>query len=406
MQWLDAILAFSITMLVLSMVTTTIVETIHRMGGLREAGLRLMMSHIYDQTIVPYLEKSNLKGKAGTDFEAFKQLMTKTLSPKDPKSDPESGKSGKGFWGSIAGFLSRRTRWAVPPDDMAHLDAEKFFQRLGSSPFGEAIESVLNQNKEGSPPKPEGEGQATLDPLEVGVKDIGRKFETLGEEASSYFERRARLYSVLIAFVVAWVFYVHPYDIMVTYLNKPEVTAKLIAQSEVALQQYSQQTDADKAAFEAATQQIEKHSETGVPLGWTDERVAKGGFHQFPICFPNIPVMLGLTKPSDGAEKTAGGAKWVFLFNVMWPAAISADVLWLLLGGFLIGLGAPFWARAVTSLTKIRGIATGKSAAQTDADKASENDGKEEYLGTLLNIFRSAREVKNLTQAKPDGAAT
>jgi hypothetical protein len=41
MQGLDAALAFGITMLVLAMVVTTIVETLHRIFGLREKGLAL-----------------------------------------------------------------------------------------------------------------------------------------------------------------------------------------------------------------------------------------------------------------------------------------------------------------------------------------------------------------------------
>ena len=41
MRSLDAALAFAITMLVLAMVVTTLVETLHRIFGLREKGLAL-----------------------------------------------------------------------------------------------------------------------------------------------------------------------------------------------------------------------------------------------------------------------------------------------------------------------------------------------------------------------------
>ena len=64
MTWLNAALAFAITMLILSMVTSVFVETIHRFIGLREKGLKLLVGHVYDWVIAPYLDKQGLNSAA------------------------------------------------------------------------------------------------------------------------------------------------------------------------------------------------------------------------------------------------------------------------------------------------------------------------------------------------------
>src|SRR5260221_13214626 len=79
MTWLTATLAFAVTMLVLSMVTSTFVETIHRLIGLREKGLRIMLDQFYDRVMGPYMEKAGanpdqMKG-------AFLDLMTLNRAP-------------------------------------------------------------------------------------------------------------------------------------------------------------------------------------------------------------------------------------------------------------------------------------------------------------------------------------
>ena len=51
------------------------------------------------------------------------------------------------------------------------------------------------------------------------IKDIAQKYEAFCAEVGAYFESRARLLSVLIAFAVAWFFYVHPYKLAVTYFK-------------------------------------------------------------------------------------------------------------------------------------------------------------------------------------------
>ena len=57
MQILEAALAFAITMLVLSLVSSSFVEIIHRIFSMREAGLKHMLGQLFDQVLVKYVHK-------------------------------------------------------------------------------------------------------------------------------------------------------------------------------------------------------------------------------------------------------------------------------------------------------------------------------------------------------------
>ena len=54
MHWLNAALAFAITMLILSMVVSTLVETLHRFLRLRADGLRIMLGKLFDDVVAPH----------------------------------------------------------------------------------------------------------------------------------------------------------------------------------------------------------------------------------------------------------------------------------------------------------------------------------------------------------------
>ena len=78
MQALDAALAFGITMLVLAMVVTTIVETLHRICGLREKGLALLLGCFYDRVLA---SRSGGTAGEGQERDRFIDMMTINRGP-------------------------------------------------------------------------------------------------------------------------------------------------------------------------------------------------------------------------------------------------------------------------------------------------------------------------------------
>jgi hypothetical protein len=215
MALLNAALAFAITMLILSMVTSVFVETVQRFVGLRERGLRLMLGHLYDRVIKPYIDSQG--AAAAEERNRFLDLMTVNRAP--------SGAAR--LFRRAAGDLSRNDI-EIDGDLMsrvwsgrrlAKLDVDGFMERLGASSYGDVIENAM-------------EASGLPDPDEV-LKDLSEKFEAFGREASGFFERRARLISILVAIAVAWFVYVNPHTLFSTYLTKPEVTEKVLAMQEL-----------------------------------------------------------------------------------------------------------------------------------------------------------------------------
>ncbi len=206
MELLSAALAFALTMLALSIVVTSTVETIHRIVGLREKGLRVMMGHLYDTTVAPHVARSPLSLPNPRD--AFQNVMTLNRAP-----------TGEARVGTQDGRLS------VDPENDRHfisriwsgrrigsLPLDGFMSRLGGSAFGDAIAQIARE--------------VGPDAIGAVARDVAQQFEDAARDASEYFAARARLIAVVVGIVIAWLGYVHPYALFATYLRDPEVAAR------------------------------------------------------------------------------------------------------------------------------------------------------------------------------------
>lgn len=402
MAILSAALAFAITMLILSMVTSVFVETIHRFIGLREKGLRIMLGHVYDRIVAPYVDKQGVS--SGELKETFVDLMSVNRAPAgEANSKPgggtfnfsQDGAAGEG------GLLS----WLWSGRRLARLNAEQFMSRLGGSDFGDHVSEAIRS--------------AGIENPEAALKDIAARFEQFGREASVFFERRARLLSVIAAMVVAWLMYVQPYELFRTFMDKPEVTGAVIAMQADVMNKYEAQVskaaedaakaaDADAAAEAsgdaAAAENTQKTLDeanakrdeaiaamkaatgtltaAGVPIGWTKQRLDAAGF--------KADNAFGLPIPNDSRS--------------------MKTILWLIVGGLLVGLGGPFWYDMVKSLSSIRTLATGaKSLANTgEASKDSGAAGGDALQPQTpvdhYTAARSGREAEVAVVAEEDDA--
>lgn len=88
--------------------------------------------------------------------------------------------------------------------------------------------------------------------LDDALKDIAQKFEALGKDAQDYFEGRARLISVTVAVVFAFVVHADAVDLYTTFLQNPNTTAAVIAKSDAITRQYEAAQKAATAAQHAA----------------------------------------------------------------------------------------------------------------------------------------------------------
>jgi hypothetical protein len=295
MQWLTALLAFAVTMLIFAIIVSTFVELIHRLFGYRSQGLRLMLESLYERVI-----KDRLTRQDKPTAQEFAQII---MENRALAAQPEP-----------TGLIRRFLHWLVDSSVVTDIPVEVFTQKLADN----RIISIADDWSDNI------------------IKDIAQKYEAFGNEASAYFQKRARVFSVLIAFLVAWAFYIHPYNLAVTYVKNPELAQTVAEKAEETHAEYralaarleetmqdgaasATETDALKVAMNEFSEKIDESaaktrelSDIGVPVGW--------------------PEGMVFYKPGFG------------------------NAFWLLVGGLLVGLGAPFWAQAVASLTATRDV--------------------------------------------------
>ena len=368
MQWLTALLAFAVTMLIFAIVVSTFVEMIHRFVGLRAQGMRLMLENLYQHTISPRLTS----GQKPTAAEFASIIM------ENRAMSSEANRAGRGR-------LSRLLHWLVDSSVMTDIPVEVFTQKLADNRIVSAADNWTDEV----------------------IADIGQKFEAFGKEAGTYFERRARVFSIIVAFLVAWAFYVHPYNLAVTYIKNPEVAQavadkaaeahaeyRLLAEKLANAQEAANASGASSeelreaiedfnAKIDAAKAKTQELADMGVPVGWP------GSDLKIRTCF---------AKPEAEDAFIAGFCR--MNLPVLGVTAIPSfgNIFWLLVGGLLVGLGAPFWAQAVSSLTASRDV-TNKIKDIVNPGQASGPLGARAIGGgkvTSVETFNVARKAQGL----------
>jgi hypothetical protein len=450
MQLIEAALAFAITMLALSLVVSSFVEIIHRIFSMREAGLKYVLGQMFDQVLRKYLDDAeilklvnrsrpanqrltNLTAEALKTFrDGFAERMSANRAPMGvtpratpaapPASLPETESTIWLKWlkfrawlldgpylskiepalSTVESLLSKawsllRKIGPLLPGvrlwngrDLAAMTPAEFMERLGSMEYvGQAIAEVNTEANEKAQQAAQKAGAAAADAVNVALKDVAQKFEAFGKEASGYFEGRARLLSVAVAIVLAYLAHVDAVDLFRTYLRDPNARAKVIEQAGAVTAQYKAAKDAAEAvkkivpdanaappevkaqvekirqewteAIGKVDETVKQYADLGVPLGWNPERLARADMFAWVwTCKdPNKSNGEGLGSLWKDCAKNQW-QKEAQLFRV--PGVLSVW-FYLFLGGLLVGLGAPFWYSAVTGLTNLRNSARGTTSA-------------------------------------------
>jgi hypothetical protein len=344
--------------------------------------------------------------------------------------------------GAETGLFARlRQFWAFLKDlwyghGMSTLTPAQFMERLGGDWIGEAIvgqtKSAAEQeaasrgigpNQNPQPNPAPGQANPPVDPakalqdfvsgkVDLVLQDIAQKYEAFGKEASAFFERRARLLSVLAGFVVAFGLHVDAIDLFKTFMRDPALTEAVIKQQATFQQAYvdaAAKRKAESMPANATPQQIMNEAaksvregkkqlqDIGVPIGWTDEHMRAAGM-KADYCQPlgNQP-----RKKLEPGKECATGEGETKIENVMisivpdWRTFLS-----LFLGGLLIGLGGPFWYEVITNLTNIRKVMGSDQGSPASATASPTNAAAPAGMGettetpqprTPVDIFKAAR---------------
>lgn len=399
MQVIEAALAFAITMLVLSIVCSALVETIHRIFGMREAGFRKMLGEIFDHVLAPY---AGAEGK-----EQFQARMSSIRCPVGMTSSRIEPKMPTTRWERVFEWIE--TLWRGR--GMSSHTTAVFMERLGTSPIGKElvrkVEAAVRAKVDAAPRSEADAEKERKKAVDCALQDVAQKFEAFGREASTFFERRARLLAVIVAIVVAFLLHVDAVDLFETLMRDPNSRSAVLATQDDALR-WAKRIEAGAAKLEKAApsteeirtaaadmKQAESHlRDLGVPIGWTDKRLEQTNFWGWSrdTCeAPGLPAtQIDPSKPCDQGKKRVRKL----------PVGIPTDLtlcLGLILGGLLIGLGAPFWTDVIASFTRVGDVARIIPGVDVPAIPPVPPPGGElptPQPRTPVDVFKTAHEAK------------
>ena len=468
MAYLDALLAFAFTMGALATVVTLIMELLHRFFAIRKGNLI---------EILKLLDSEVKNSPLGFSPRERWQLLTSILNdpsyPKDQQRlrspdaapDLQQAKRPRRWWGGFlvvlrrilgspmmltrgnrnAGRTSAFTSWDDLIARLSVFDSDKtMFDKV-------SLEHVLRRISE--LPSVQAAGAQADALLRSELDRLGRKFDEFGSTVSAGFKRRAQMYSLVVAVLLALVANIDGWRIFQTYLKDSALTAAVIengpafveadalAQTRlnqmIALQDRVQELDNLVSTGEATQEQqkelVEKSAELeeisspealkeakenaeravrdlidlGVPIGdayWPHNEYAK-------TAGMNLCMAERQSVESAGGFFDWAGARmglffcaafveqpvrlWTFL-NADHPNGESV-LGWLLrvvVTGMLIGLGAPFWFDLARRIAAVRGFFNGVKGGE-ERLKGKDADGdpqvRKTLVDTILDENRAAR---------------
>ena len=370
MSWLDALLAFSVLMMLLSTIVSAIVESIHSFSNQRVKGLERLVEHMYDKVITPRLG-NNLP--AGANTSRFVKQMT------DMRWLPLDENAGK--WQKLHFKLLKKTRRV---DKVQQLTTLEFLERLAETSIGNAIlerSSKVNVGQE---------------KLGVFLEDLASKFEDCGDSASKYFAQRARMISILVGFVLVFTINFNVVDVVKTLAQSEESRQALIKQGDEIAERLTIQLQEEAQAMAKQDQrdpeQIIERVSTSMERGM--ETLKKT---QLPIGWKHSPWYEELERMK--------GSQWAI---DDWFAWISSNFFTFLgwffsvfLAGVLVGLGGPFWFDTYKKLSVISSVAKSFQSQVKHEEQAQVNSGQQDAVPRakrFVDIFNTSREANNFAK--------
>ena len=312
MEWLEAMLAFAVVMMIFATFVSAIIEVLHRITRIREDGLQSMMIQVYDQIVQPGL--SRIKQTPSSTREDFVDQMTQTkLLPL-----PDDAK-----------FLRKLVYKTVNAQRLMSLPTEKFLQQFIETKDGQQL--IKEASEQGRT-----KALATL-------RNIAGHYEDFGDSTRDFFTRRSRLLSTLIAVLLAISVNLDALMVFKTFLADKGVRQVMIDKGDAVAEELQQMEDKISASTTAANgsepdikkellekaegiqSSLDDLKASGVPIGWETAPWHSKAFVNEDSYFSKLAILIG------------------------WFLSV-------LLGGLLVGLGGPFWYDTFRKLSSLASI--------------------------------------------------
>jgi uncharacterized protein YukE len=354
-------------MFILATVVSSLVETLHRLFGLREKGLALLLANFYERVIAT--RATDIR-RGDADRRRFVELMTANRGPVG--GIPMPAFLGKLLRADVAGGDNQFLSWIWGGRRLGSLNVTTFMERLGGSEYGASL--AMQASRAG------GLGAEWM------LKDLAQKFDAYGAEASQYFESRARLLSVLAGFVLAFAVNVNAFVLFQTFMTRPDI-AQSVIDSQDKLQ-------AQVDALNAAVAKVEAPGTNGAAA-----QASQADAEALRAELQKTRETVEEARQQTTASVTTLQDLGVPIGWKSWPEFVAAmrsgtPIVGLLLGGLLVGLGAPFWYKVVQNLTAVRALVggkeSGKDSTATTASAPTVPAGPTQTPNTPIEAFHAA----------------
>lgn len=323
MPYLDAALAFALTMLAISTLVTWILRAGQWLLSLRKKGMKQMLGDFFSKELQPVVEREldRLQVTANDKFiEAAKNLgVEKLYSGENP-------------------MLTREEY-----EKLSELSKEELDEWLKRSELGRKLLRDLGDRAESI------------------FEELGKRYDAVGVKFSKSFREKARLWSTVLAFFVALLLNIDSIFIAKTYMSNEGIRQAVIAQKDSLEQGYTdlQQTleqdptetislDEFKQAFSDAEAQLDVFTSAGFPIGSS--------------YYPNLCKQE--SENPDCAARSWGNS--IFGLEIPIYYGDTSWILGIILTSLLGGLGGPFWFDVVSGISRAAQSARASKKQETN----------------------------------------
>jgi hypothetical protein len=414
---IETILVLSLTYIALATAASALSGTGMRLVRLRARGLRSMIEYLYRNNVIPLLERLDAdyvasglgsqgkfadlrqRHKDGARPDSLCQFVVDMtflplISTGNGETDPRVAKVKSDDWFSLA-------------DSQEGLTLEEFRQRLAESELGQSISAVIEKDLD------------RLQDVKIEFERLTKQFDAQQNGATNWFARAARVWSISFGFLIAIGLNVDSVDLFGTYLSDPSLRRDVLERQEEILSDAEKGAiSKDPTAVGTATRAEEALAAATEKTGDVRAALAKirdsellAGLSdagqkreieallsnatalteqtsevlsdsrdyvqevrqttailtaQFPVGWDRFP---GCEKPGadrrcllSKEESSADGKKWIaYSFSERLNAMPGEHIKWLLgvlVTGFLVGLGAPFWVEVFNNMLRARNLVT------------------------------------------------
>lgn len=303
MPYLDAALAFALTMLAVATLVTSIVRLIKNTATVRREGLKKMLEEYFAAEFKPVIQRELNRLKKGVDEKVTAELEA-ALNQYDISIEVNKAEA----------------------EQLADLATDELLERLKRSNLGQKLLTDLGD-----------QAQAIFD-------ELGKRYEVVGKKATESFRVNSKKWATGIALALALVVNIDSIYIANTYINNASLTQAVIAQKDAFVEDYNalvrtleEEEDKEtftkeqlKQAFSDSQEQLKVVTGSGFPLGWS----------YFPHSYFQGAASKEWGKSQD-FQNRANLLGWL-----SWITGV-------LITAVLAGQGGPFWYDVVASISRI-----------------------------------------------------